>query len=126
MVFDTAGVLLMNRGIALTIQHVATFPYKLFGKVLNAPPVAWLGKISYSLYLWQMPFLNRDVASWLTRTPMNMVAALIMACLSYYLLESPLLRLRKRMGWGDVKQEKPSAISVTPEWDGTPLAETPR
>jgi peptidoglycan/LPS O-acetylase OafA/YrhL len=124
IVLDTVGVLVMNLGIALTIQHVVTFPRSLFGKVLNAPPVAWLGTISYSLYLWQMPFLNRDASSWLTRTPVNLLAALIMACISYYLLESPLLRLRKRMGWGEISQKKPSATSVSPEWDGRPLTET--
>jgi peptidoglycan/LPS O-acetylase OafA/YrhL len=103
MLLDTVGVLAMNIGIALTLQRVMSFPHGIVGRLLNAPPVAWVGKISYSLYLWQMPFLNHDASSWITRTPINLIAALAAACFSYYLIETPLLRLRKQRGWGEVK-----------------------
>jgi peptidoglycan/LPS O-acetylase OafA/YrhL len=60
---------------------------------LNASPVVWLGRISYSLYLWQQPFcLAPSVSSryilWL---------GLVCACLSYYFVEQPMLRLRDRL-----------------------------
>ncbi len=118
MVLDTVGTLIMNGGIALTIQHVTTYPRDVFGRFLNAPPVVWLGKISYSLYLWQMPFLNRDVSTWITRTPVNLIAAVCAACFSYYLIENPLQRLRKRLGWGEEKRSRvvePSAAAVATE-----------
>ena len=65
--------------------HVVQNPYR----ILNLAPVVWLGQISYSLYLWQQPFLNPD-------SPMRygVFGALGMACLSYYLVERPLLRYR--------------------------------
>jgi len=106
MFLDTVGTIMMNGGIALTILHVTNYPRDIFGRILNAPPVVWLGKISYSLYLWQMPFLNHDASSWITRTPVNLVASVCAACFSYYLIENPLQRLRKRLGWGGERRSK--------------------
>jgi len=106
MLFDTVGALAMNLGIALTLLHVVMNPRDLAGRVLNAGPMVWLGRISYSLYLWQMPFLNRDAESWITRTPTNLIAALAAACFSYYLVENPLLELRKRMKWGEPRDSR--------------------
>src|SRR5208282_3888151 len=65
--------------------HVVQNPYR----ILNIAPVVWVGQISYSLYLWQQPFLNPD-------SPLRygIFGALGMACLSYYLVERPFLRYR--------------------------------
>jgi peptidoglycan/LPS O-acetylase OafA/YrhL len=120
MVLDTGGVLLMNAGIALTLQRVVSFPGDIFGKLLNAPPAAWLGRISYSLYLWQMPFLNHEASSWVTRTTVNLLAALGAGCFSYYLIETPLLRLRKHMGWG----EKRAGEKAPSRWRDVSTSET--
>jgi peptidoglycan/LPS O-acetylase OafA/YrhL len=67
--------------------HVVQNPYR----ILNIAPVVWLGQISYSLYLWQQPFTNPD-------SPMRfgLLWALGLACVSYYLVERPLLRYRDR------------------------------
>jgi len=70
------------------------------GRVLNWSPVAFVGMISYSLYIWQQPFFNPDVTSPLTTFPLNLAAAFACALLSYYLVEQPSLRLRRHMdGW---------------------------
>ncbi|HEY8670313.1 MAG TPA: acyltransferase, partial [Terriglobales bacterium] len=44
---------LLHVSIAGCVLHVMQAPYR----ALNWPPVAWLGKISYSVYLWQELFL---------------------------------------------------------------------
>ncbi len=44
---------LMHLSIAGLLWHVVQRPYR----ILNAQPVVWLGKISYSLYLWQQLFI---------------------------------------------------------------------
>jgi len=37
--------------------------------VLELPLIIWLGTLSYSLYLWQQPFLNRHAAGWWVELP---------------------------------------------------------
>ena len=44
-------------GIALVIDWCVTFADGRVGRVPNAPPLVFVGWISYSLYLWQQPFL---------------------------------------------------------------------
>lgn len=86
-----------NLCIALLVDHCMRKEYR----VLNWGPVVWLGWISYSLYLWQMPFMS-PVGSvnpghiWLD-FPYNLGFALMMGCASYYLVERPVLRLRDRV-----------------------------
>jgi peptidoglycan/LPS O-acetylase OafA/YrhL len=99
--FDFAvGQSIQNVGIALTVdwlvqRHEAPVA-RFVGGILDAPAVAWLGRISYSLYLWQQIFLNRTGTWWIQAFPVNVVAAVGAATLSYYLVEQPFLRLRER------------------------------
>ena len=69
---------------------------KGFFTVLGATPLQWLGRLSYSLYLWQQLFLTTLNHTWTGRFPMSLLAALAVACLSYYLIETPLMRLKNR------------------------------
>jgi peptidoglycan/LPS O-acetylase OafA/YrhL len=69
--------------------HVVQNPYR----ILNVTPVVWLGQISYSLYLWQQPFMHsaKDPSPPLRS---GLLWAMAVACVSYYLVERPLLRYR--------------------------------
>lgn len=77
------------------------------GAFLNSAPVVWVGLLSYSLYLWQQPFLLFD-------GPLNIflvriLLTFVMAYVSYRLVEQPMLRLRSR---------KPNATTMkTPATD---------
>jgi peptidoglycan/LPS O-acetylase OafA/YrhL len=62
--------------------------------LLDSAVMRWLGRLSYSLYLWQQPFLDGHTAHWYTRFPVNILAALSMATLSYYVVERTALALR--------------------------------
>src|SRR5207249_3341022 len=53
------GRTLSNVLTALMLHRVMMFPDSTAGRILNASPVAAFGTLSYSLYLWQQPFLNR-------------------------------------------------------------------
>jgi peptidoglycan/LPS O-acetylase OafA/YrhL len=55
-----------------------------------------VGLLSYSLYLWQQLFLNRNSAAWVNAFPQNLAFAVAAALGSYFLLEKPFLRLRHR------------------------------
>jgi peptidoglycan/LPS O-acetylase OafA/YrhL len=41
----------------LLLIGTARRPHGVLGRFLDLAPVAWLGRISYSLYLWQRVFL---------------------------------------------------------------------
>lgn len=87
---------LKNIGIALTIDWCIRFRSHPATRFLSWSPVAFLGVLSYSLYLWQQPFVDRDGSSVLTRFPLNCLLALSAAVASYYFIEKPFLRVKKR------------------------------
>ncbi len=70
------------------------------GRVLNARGVTHLGVLSYSIYLWQTLFLHHSNgsvfagAAWLGRFPFNWIAIVVVAEISYRVVEQPSLRLR--------------------------------
>lgn len=67
-----------------------------FAQFLTFPAMQWLGRLSYSLYLWQQLFLTELNETWTGHFPISPFAALAAACASYYLLEQPVLRLKDR------------------------------
>ena len=72
----------------------------IFGCVERAYPflnnrlATWLGTMSYSLYLWQQPFMSPS-RHWLT-IPVSIGAAVACAWLSYRLVELPMQRFRRK------------------------------
>ncbi len=66
-------------------------------RLLGSVPLQFLGMISYSLYLWQQLFTSNPSgyhgAPWLKFAPLMLVVAV----LSYYLVERPCIRLGKRI-----------------------------
>jgi peptidoglycan/LPS O-acetylase OafA/YrhL len=82
-----------------TVLH----PTGLLGRLLESPAFTWVGRLSYSLYLWQQLFLvgAREARPLpfgaLQELPLNLAAAFACAALSYYGLEKPLVNLGKRL-----------------------------
>jgi peptidoglycan/LPS O-acetylase OafA/YrhL len=91
------GETVLNVCVALIIDRVVRFPATMSARVLNTRPLVWLGTISYSLYLWQQPFMAPGSASPVQRFPLNIGLALLAAILSYRLVEKPMLALRGRI-----------------------------
>lgn len=74
----------------------------LTGRVLESVPFRLLGRLSYSLYLWQQLFLvwsDERVAGlvWVQVFPYNLVAVFVCASLSLLLIENPLIALGHRL-----------------------------
>jgi peptidoglycan/LPS O-acetylase OafA/YrhL len=70
------------------------------GRFLELAPLRWVGRLSYSLYLWQQLFFVSLVGpptSAVQRFPLNAVALLACAAASYYLVEKPMMRLGHRL-----------------------------
>lgn len=84
-------------------------PTSISGRIFNQPVVAWVGRLSYSLYIWQTFFLhhlNVEVFGhngWWNTFPTSWLCILAVAVLSYYCIEQPALRLRdvflRHMHW---------------------------
>ena len=91
------GMSAANIAIALSIDWAVTHHDGHIGRVLNAAPLVFVGWMSYSLYLWQQPFLDRAADAPLSTFPLNIVCAVALAVGSYCLVERPALGLRKRI-----------------------------
>jgi peptidoglycan/LPS O-acetylase OafA/YrhL len=97
--------------ICVMIRTSTRFPTSSFGRVLNWAPLAWLGRLSYSLYLWQEVFLNQtNPGAWICRFPQNIFLSILAAMFSYYLIERPCLRLKPR---GATDTSVPAAVRRT-------------
>lgn len=91
------GTSIINICLAIVI-HRSVYCYRdALGKVLNSSPVAFVGVLSYSLYVWQQPFLDRYSASWVNEFPQNLTCAILAALASYFLLEKPVMKFRRRL-----------------------------
>ncbi len=93
ILLDTLDVkLITNVLVTLCAARVVFVPPAF----LNWPPLMWLGRISYSLYLFQQLFLDSISGKPVIALPfpLNLAGALGAAVLSYYLVETPTRRSR--------------------------------
>ena len=92
------GTSIVNLVLAILIHRCVYFSCDgWIGQFLNWKPIALVGVLSYSLYLWQQPFLNRNSNSWVNTFPQNLVFAITAGLASYILIEKPLMSLRHRL-----------------------------
>ena len=91
------GVSLENLAMAVLIDWAVRNPGGAFGSFLNSKPVALVGTWSYSIYLWQQPFLNPHEDGALQAFPLNLLLAILCAVTSFYVIERPSLRLRESL-----------------------------
>ncbi len=110
-----------NIAIALCIDWAVTHHDGRIGRVLNAAPLVFIGWLSYSLYLWQQPFLDRTSQSTFAAFPLNIVCAVTLALLSYYVVERPALRLRRTLERATFAANAPSFAEPKPP----PVPRTP-
>lgn len=89
---------LLDVSLAGLLLHVIKRPYRW----LNWGPVAWLGRISYSLYLWQELFCSNAAFHLGYSLILPSVAC---ACFSYYLVEKPAVWIREN-GLGGLLSRK--------------------
>ncbi|UOM34203.1 acyltransferase [Acuticoccus sp. I52.16.1] len=86
--------------------------------ILEISVLAWLGRISYGLYLWHWPAI--DVVEKLGHQPGepahiigSIVLTLVPTVLSFYFVEKPILRLRRHFG-SHATRTAPPTPSTTP------------
>ncbi|MFZ4860066.1 MAG: acyltransferase family protein [Desulfuromonadaceae bacterium] len=80
------GQTILNLSIVLFIDWCLRNSTSYLGKFLEARPLVFVGVLSYSLYLWQQPFLIKHSSAFVTSAPINIVIVFFCALLSYYLV----------------------------------------
>lgn len=87
--------------IPILIAGTVARPHGLAGRLLDVPAVRWVGRLSYSLYLWQqlwVPFAGIPHSlGRLQAWPFNLLAIVLSAAASYSLVERPCIRMGARL-----------------------------
>lgn len=94
------GFTLVALAAAVLIVRVVQLPSRPVLAVLAAPPLVWIGRISYALYLWHTPIrdvLNGSLGSNPLRGLVVWPLAFGAATASYLLIERPALRFKDRL-----------------------------
>jgi peptidoglycan/LPS O-acetylase OafA/YrhL len=91
-------------GFPMMLISTVLHPENWFGRFLETKVLTTLGRMSYSLYLWQQIFIsNADSLSvagplgYLREWPWNLVSLMFCATGSYFLIEKPFIRLGHRL-----------------------------
>jgi peptidoglycan/LPS O-acetylase OafA/YrhL len=101
--------------IGLVLAGTVLHSSSKLGKILEMPCLRWIGRISYSLYLWQQLFLipRSEFAQsprWIQTFPVNIVAAFAFAAVSYYVIERPAIALGHRLVLGRSELQRAEKI----------------
>jgi peptidoglycan/LPS O-acetylase OafA/YrhL len=95
--------------IGLVLTAAVSQPGTLIFRFLNWRPLAYVGVLSYSLYVWNNLFLNGETGWIVNSFPLNMLCVVGMGLFSYYLIERPFLKLkdhRERQEVGGVPERR--------------------
>ena len=113
--FDvTLGIPLQIAAIAVIVDRVVRVDRGHVFRLLNWAPMVWLGTLSYSLYLWQEPFLNHKAHALVNVFPLNVALALACAVASHYLVERPFFRFRDAWASRRARLAPAPAAAVVP------------
>lgn len=119
------GSPILNVCLAMLIESCTRHERTLVGRFLNWKPVAALGVLSYSLYLWQQPFIDRHSDAWVNAFPQNVVLGFVAALLSYFVVERAFLGLRKRLRRATPLPERFDEVDPTPNEADVPSSSPP-
>lgn len=86
----------------IVVVGTAVHPQWLVSRLLEARPLRWIGRLSYSLYLFQQPFVEAGLP-----IRHGFLYVLPVACASYYLVEQPMIRLGRDLLAGGSRAPSP-------------------
>jgi peptidoglycan/LPS O-acetylase OafA/YrhL len=86
--------------LPLIVVGTVVRPNTWAGKFLEHPVARWIGRLSYSLYLWQQFFCVKELPDPFAKIqtfPWNIGILVLVATLSYRFVERPMVRLGHRL-----------------------------
>lgn len=89
-------------GAAYVLISALSYPY--FSKFLRLRPIAFMGKISFSFYLYHMIIVFIMINTFYGRMPIILlwgsilIISLVVSTFSYYLVEKPSMKLGRKLG----------------------------
>jgi peptidoglycan/LPS O-acetylase OafA/YrhL len=95
--YATIGPLIESSAICACLTWLITNPTTPAGRLLNSRPFIYIGQLSYSLYIWNQPFLATLNTTLTGLFPLNLICNFLAAWLSQQLLERPLARRRANL-----------------------------
>jgi peptidoglycan/LPS O-acetylase OafA/YrhL len=113
------GALVTAVVTAVLVAAVERHPEGPVGRLLSVPPVVWVGKVSYGIYLWHWPVLL-----WVDGALARIATTLAVSALSFYVVERP---IRTGQVWWVGKSPRRTALAfavVVTLVAGTAYAET--
>jgi len=94
--FGTTHGTIVNFAISFLMFYFVFVSRGILYKLLNFSGINYIGKLSYSIYLWQQIFIFG--ASYLfIAYPLNLFLVFIAAVFSYHFIEIPFLKLRRHL-----------------------------
>lgn len=101
ILYNQAGYTVVSLCVALLLLLIIRCPPKFALHILQFTPLVWVGQVSYGLYLWHWAsryFIYRGSVLPPDATHLFLVVILSFGftILSYYLIEKPFLKLKKR------------------------------
>ena len=95
---SSVGTTIVGTCMAVLVLSVVLHPGSAPVRLLCAPPMVFLGLISFSLYVWQQPLLRAGFLGPVSHFPVNLALSLVVAVLSWRFIELPVGRLRHTAG----------------------------
>jgi peptidoglycan/LPS O-acetylase OafA/YrhL len=101
--------------MAVMIWCCANNPKSMVSELLDCSVASGIGILSYSMYLWQEPFMTPARGTGIFEWPKNLAALMGCAMLSYFVVERPFLKLKDRFAVREPAPASPADIAPPTE-----------
>ncbi len=99
----------------IIVARLATSDRAILSRLLRIPPLPYIGRLSYALYLWHMPLFLL-----IHGTVLKVAATFAISIASYHLVELRFLRLKDRL-----RSTPVAGLGATAAQGGQPVAPSP-
>jgi peptidoglycan/LPS O-acetylase OafA/YrhL len=106
------GWSLQNVGIAFVVDYCLRHADRGFGALMSTRPLVAVGRMSYSIYLWQQIFLDRTSTALQCSFPLNLVAVAVCATASYYGVELTSMAARQLLEPRLFRERRPVPATI--------------